>query len=105
MICHNDVCPENVVFRGGSAVVLLDLLTARSVQVVEHGGRLEHLAVRAQLLEFLDTVPDADLDPLGGREPIRSMMLNAATASSARTPACRAAAMAASALWRLCSPS
>jgi Phosphotransferase enzyme family len=24
IICHNDVCPENVVFRGGGAVALLD---------------------------------------------------------------------------------
>jgi len=24
VLCHNDVCPENVVFRGGSAVALLD---------------------------------------------------------------------------------
>jgi hypothetical protein len=24
IICHNDVCPENVVFRGGEAVALLD---------------------------------------------------------------------------------
>jgi len=24
MLCHNDVCPENVVFRGGRAVALLD---------------------------------------------------------------------------------
>jgi len=35
----------------------------------------------AELLEFLDTVNDAALDPLGGREPVRSMMLAAATAS------------------------
>jgi hypothetical protein len=25
MICHNDVCPENVVFRDGVAVALVDL--------------------------------------------------------------------------------
>ena len=24
MVCHNDVCLENVVFRGGAAVALLD---------------------------------------------------------------------------------
>jgi hypothetical protein len=24
LVCHNDVCPENVVFRGGEAVALLD---------------------------------------------------------------------------------
>lgn len=32
-------------------------------------------------LEFLDTVDDAELEPLGGREEIRSMMIKAATAS------------------------
>lgn len=25
VLCHNDICPENVVFRGGRAVALLDL--------------------------------------------------------------------------------
>ena len=35
----------------------------------------------AEQLEFLDTVEDAELEPLGGREQIRSMMLAAATAS------------------------
>jgi unsaturated chondroitin disaccharide hydrolase len=35
----------------------------------------------AEQLEFLDTVEDVELEPLGGRERIRSMMLAAATAS------------------------
>lgn len=35
----------------------------------------------AELLEFLETVEDAELEPLGGGEQIRSMMLKAATAS------------------------
>ena len=35
----------------------------------------------AEQLEFLDTLEDADLEPLGGRDQIRSMMLTAATAS------------------------
>ena len=35
----------------------------------------------AEQLEFLDTVEDAELEPFGGREKVRSMMLAAATAS------------------------
>ena len=35
----------------------------------------------AEQLEFLDTVEDVELEPLGGREQVRSMMLAAATAS------------------------
>ena len=36
----------------------------------------------AEQLEFLDTVPDAELDPLGGRAEIEALMLRAARASS-----------------------
>ena len=35
----------------------------------------------AEQLEFLDTVEDAELEPVGGREQVRSMMLAAATAA------------------------
>jgi hypothetical protein len=35
----------------------------------------------AEQLEFLDTIEDDELEPLGGREHIRSMMLAAATAA------------------------
>jgi len=35
----------------------------------------------AELLEFLDSLDDADLDPLGGRQPIAEMMLRTARAS------------------------
>jgi hypothetical protein len=35
----------------------------------------------SELLEFLETVQDAELQPLGGTEQVRSMMLGAATAS------------------------
>jgi unsaturated chondroitin disaccharide hydrolase len=35
----------------------------------------------AEQLEFLDTIEDGELEPLGGREQIRSMLLAAATAS------------------------
>jgi hypothetical protein len=35
----------------------------------------------SELLEFLDTVADAELEPVGGRKAVRSMMSDAATAS------------------------
>ncbi len=43
LVCHNDVCPENVVFRGGIAVALLDFEFAapgRPVYDVAHLARL-----------------------------------------------------------------
>jgi Phosphotransferase enzyme family len=43
LVCHNDVCPENVVFRDGIAVALLDFEFAapgRPVFDVAHLGRL-----------------------------------------------------------------
>jgi len=42
-VCHNDVCPENVVFRGGIAIALLDFEFAapgRAVYDVAHLARL-----------------------------------------------------------------
>jgi len=39
------------------------------------------MAGYAEQLEFLETLDDAELEPLGGREQIHSMMLGAATAS------------------------
>ncbi|MGH9231354.1 MAG: phosphotransferase [Acidimicrobiales bacterium] len=43
LVCHNDVCPENVVFRDGIAVALLDFEAAapgRPVYDVSHLARL-----------------------------------------------------------------
>jgi hypothetical protein len=43
VVCHNDVCPENVVFRGGIAVALLDFEFAapgRPVYDLAHLARL-----------------------------------------------------------------
>jgi thiamine kinase-like enzyme len=43
LLCHNDVCPENVVFRDGVAVALLDFEFAapgRAVYDVAHFARL-----------------------------------------------------------------
>ena len=44
LVCHNDVCPENVVFRDGIAVALLDFEFAapgRPVYDLAHLARLE----------------------------------------------------------------
>ncbi len=43
LVCHNDVCPENVVFRGGRAIALIDFEFAapgRPVYDVAHLARL-----------------------------------------------------------------
>ena len=43
LVCHNDVCPENVVFRGGMAVALIDFEFAapgRPVYDLAHLARL-----------------------------------------------------------------
>jgi hypothetical protein len=63
VICHNDVCPENVVFRDGVAVALLDFDFAAP-------GRPHHdLSQLAKMWVPLDTNEDAarlgrgDLDP------------------------------------------
>jgi len=43
LLCHNDVCPENVVFRGGVAVALIDFEFAapgRPIYDLAHLGRL-----------------------------------------------------------------
>jgi len=43
LVCHNDVCPENVVFRGGIAIALLDFEFAapgRPVYDLAHLARL-----------------------------------------------------------------
>jgi hypothetical protein len=40
VICHNDVCPENVVYRDGAAVALLDLDYAERSRGWRAGGSL-----------------------------------------------------------------
>jgi len=63
VICHNDVCPENVVYRGGVAVALLDFDFAAP------GRRVFDLASLAIMCIPLDSPADAartgrdDLDP------------------------------------------
>ncbi len=53
VICHNDVCPENVVFRSGEAVALLDFDFAAP------GDRLFDLARLALMTVPLDDPDDA----------------------------------------------
>ena len=65
VVGHNDVCPENVVFRDGVAVVLLDFDFAAP------GRRAWDLAAFARMCVPIDTPEDAartgrgDLDPFG----------------------------------------
>jgi aminoglycoside phosphotransferase (APT) family kinase protein len=54
VICHNDVCPENVVYRHGVAVALLDFDFAAP------GRPLYDLALLAKMCVPLDTPEDAD---------------------------------------------
>ncbi len=48
VICHNDVCPENVVFRGGEAIALLDFDFAAP------GRRMFDLAAFARMCVPID---------------------------------------------------
>ena len=63
VICHNDVCPENVVFRGGVAVALLDFDFAAP------GTRLHDLARLALMTVPIDTPEDAARTGRGGLDP------------------------------------
>ena len=63
VICHNDVCPENVVFRGGVAVALLDFDFAAP------GRRLYDLARSALMTVPIDTPEDAARSGRGGLDP------------------------------------
>ena len=63
VICHNDVCPENVVFRGGEAVALLDF------DFVAPGDRLFDLARLALMTVPLDDPDDAARTGRTGLDP------------------------------------
>lgn len=53
VMCHNDVCPENVVYRGGLAVALLDF------DFVAPGRPMYDLAQMAKMCVPIDTPEDA----------------------------------------------
>jgi hypothetical protein len=63
VICHNDVCPENVVFRDGEAVALLDLDFAAP------GRRIFDVARFARMWIPLDTPEDAARTNRAGLDP------------------------------------
>ena len=67
VICHNDVCPENVVFRGGAAFALIDFDFAAP-------GRAVHdLAQLAKMWVPLDTDEDAVRYGRGGLDPFHRL--------------------------------
>ncbi len=63
VVCHNDVCPENVVFRDGEAVALLDFDFAAP------GRRVHDLAAFARMCVPLDTEEDAARTGRAGLDP------------------------------------
>ncbi len=63
VICHNDVCPENVVYRSGLAVALLDFDFAAP------GRRVFDLASLARMCVPIDTDGDAARTGRRGLDP------------------------------------
>jgi aminoglycoside phosphotransferase (APT) family kinase protein len=63
VLCHNDVCPENVVYRGGRATALLDFDYAAP------GRRVYDLAQLAKMCCPLDTPESATRLGLGALDP------------------------------------
>lgn len=64
IICHNDVCPENVVYRHGVAVALLDF------DFASPGRALYDLAQMAKMCVPLDTPEDAARLGRGALDPV-----------------------------------
>lgn len=64
ILCHNDVCPENVVFAGGRAIALLDF------EFAAPGRRLWDLAAMASMCIPLDTPQDAARTGRGSLDPV-----------------------------------
>ncbi len=67
VICHNDVCPENVVFRDGVAVALLDFDFAAP------GRSFHDLSQLAKMWVPLDTAEDAARYGRGGLDPFHRL--------------------------------
>jgi hypothetical protein len=64
VLCHDDVCPENVVFRDGHAVALLDF------EFAAPGRRTWDLAALARMCVPVDTDEDAARLGRGGLDPV-----------------------------------
>jgi hypothetical protein len=69
LVCHNDVCPENVVFRDGFAVALLDFDFAAP------GRPLWDVAAMARMCVPLDTESDAGVWGREKLDPYRRLRL------------------------------
>jgi Phosphotransferase enzyme family len=69
VICHNDVCPENVVYRDGQAVALLDFDYAAP------GRRVYDLAQLAKMCCPLDHPANAAFVGLGELDPVARLRL------------------------------
>ncbi|MGV9785564.1 phosphotransferase [Streptomyces sp. NPDC003435] len=70
MLCHNDVCPENVVFREGRAAALIDF------DMAAPGRPLWDVAMTARYwVPMLDPVSAATLYPVGLDAPARLRVL------------------------------
>jgi hypothetical protein len=69
VICHNDVCPENVVYRGTTAIALLDFDFAAP------GRRVFDLAAFASMCVPLDTDEDAARTGRSGLDPFVRLRL------------------------------
>lgn len=67
VLCHNDVCPENVVHRDGVAVALLDF------EFAAPGRRVWDLAALARMCVPIDTDADAARTGRGGLDPFRRL--------------------------------
>jgi Phosphotransferase enzyme family len=67
VLCHNDVCPENVVFRDGDAVALLDF------EYAAPGRPIYDLGVLARMCIPLDTAEDAARMGYGNVDPVRRL--------------------------------
>jgi hypothetical protein len=67
VVCHNDVCPENVVFRHGQAVALLDFDYAAP------GRPLYDLSQLAKMWVPIDTPEDAAVLGRVGLDPFRRL--------------------------------
>ena len=63
VICHNDVCPENVVYRDGAAVALLDFDYAAPGSRVYDLARLALMTIPVDAPEDAARTGRGDLDP------------------------------------------
>jgi aminoglycoside phosphotransferase (APT) family kinase protein len=65
VICHNDVCPENVVYRRGEAVTLLDFDYAAPGRRVYDLAQLAKMCCPLDAPEGVSQLGLGDLDPIG----------------------------------------